>query len=243
MSQTSLFIQTLKQCLKHKNLTYLDVAKNLQLSEASVKRMFSEENISLHRLDKICQLLNIELCDLAKLADQNQNQIQELTEQQEQDFVEQPDLLFMAYMLLNEMCFDDIIKHYAIDFHQGIQLIAHLDRIKFIELLPNNRVKLLTSRNFRWRKNGVVEKLFNQQIRQEFFQSDFNKADESMQFGSALLSQNSLVKIQQKIDKLVTEYNELAKQDAKLPFEQKVGCSLVGAIRPWQFSLFKRFKY
>ena len=151
-------------------------------------------------------------------------------------------LLFVAYMLLNDMDFDSIKQHYDIEEHEGIQLLAHLDRIKFIDLLPANRVKLLTSRNFRWRKNGAIEKLFNQHIRKEFFQSRFAKSDECMKFGSALVSRSTLLQMHKKIERLVGEFNELALQDATLPFEERVGCSFVGAIRPWEFSLFAKFR-
>jgi DNA-binding Xre family transcriptional regulator len=242
MAQTSLFLQSIKSCLKDKGLTYADVATSLELSEASVKRIFSEENISLHRLDQICQMMNMELCDLAKVAERKQHEIQELTEEQESDFAKQPKLLFVAYMLLNDMDFATIMQHYQIEELEGIQLLAHLDRIKFIDLLPGNRVKLLTSRNFRWRKNGAIEKLFNQHIRKEFFQSRFAKQDECMQFGSALVSRSTLLKMHKKIERIVAEFNEMALQDATLAFEERVGCSFVGAIRPWEFSLFAQFR-
>ncbi len=152
MAQTSLIIKALKTCLKENNLTYVDVARALELSEASVKRIFSEENISLQRLDTVCRLLNMEICDLTRLAEKQHEEIKELTEEQEAEFVKQPKLLFVAYMLLNDFDFDSIAAYYQVEELEGVQLLAHLDRIKFIDLLPGNRVKLLTSRNFRWRK-------------------------------------------------------------------------------------------
>lgn len=242
MAQTTLFLQAVKSCLKNKGLTYADVAKQLDLSEASVKRIFSEENISLQRLDQICQMMSMELCDLARIAEQKQHEIQELTEEQEAEFVKQPKLLFVAYMLLNDFTFEEIKKHYNIDEHEGIQLLAHLDRIKFIDLLPGNRVKLLTSRNFRWRKNGAIEKLFNETIRKEFFHSRFAKSDECMKFSGGMVSRSTILLMHKKIERLIGDFNELAQQDASLPFEERIGCSLVGAIRPWEFSLFAQYR-
>lgn len=242
MAQTSLIISTLKNCLKEQGLTYADVAESLDLSEASVKRIFSEENISLQRLDRICQMMNMEITDLTTSAEKQAEEIKALSEEQESEFVKQPKLLFVAYMLLNDFDFDAITQYYDIDEHEGIQLLAHLDRIKFIDLLPGNRVKLLASRNFRWRKNGPIERLFNQHIRKEFFASNFTKSEESMQFGSAMLSKSTILILHKKIEKLLNEFNDLAKQDAALPFEERLGCSLVGAIRPWEFSLFAEFR-
>jgi len=242
MAQTSLILITLKACLKEKGLTYVDVAESLDLSEASVKRMFSEENFSLQRLDAVCKLLNMEISDLTKIAEDQSHQIKELSQEQEAEFIKQPKLLFLAYMLLNDFEFDEVAEYYAIEPLEGIQLLAHLDRIKFIDLLPGNRVKLLTSRNFKWRKNGEIEKLFNQQIRKEFFQSNFSNKEESLQFSGAMLSRSNILLMHQKIEKLISEFDQLAKQDANLPFAERKGCSLVGAIRPWEFSLFEKLR-
>lgn len=242
MAQTTLLLQSLKQCLKQHHLTYADVAKQLNLSEASIKRIFSEENISLQRLDRICELMNMEITDLSKYAETSLQQIQELSEEQEIEFVKQPKLLFMAYMLLNDMDFETIITHYNIDKHEGIQLLAHLDRIKFIILLPENKIKMLTSRQFKWRKNGPIEKLFNEQIQKEFFQSKFSNTNECIQFGAAMVSQKTLLQMHKKIEKLNADFNDLAKQDGNLPFKEKFGCAMVSAIKPWEFSLFKQFR-
>jgi len=66
MAQTSQLIDTLKKLLKRQGKTYADVAERLELSEASVKRLFSEKNVSLTRLDSICSLLDIEISDLVR---------------------------------------------------------------------------------------------------------------------------------------------------------------------------------
>lgn len=241
MAQTALLLKSLKQCLKQHHLTYADVAKQLNLSEASIKRIFSEENISLQRLDQICNMMNMEITDLSKVAEQALEEIKELSEEQEAEFVKQPKLLFMAYMLLNDINFDTIIAHYNIDKHEGIQLLAHLDRIKFITLLPDNKVKLLASRQFKWQKNGAIEKLFNGQIKKEFFQSKFSNTNDCIQFGAAMVSRKTLLQMHKKIEKLNAEFNDLAKQDGNLPFNERFGCAVVSAIKPWEFSLFSEF--
>ena len=53
MAQTALIIDTLKRALKLHGKTYADVAEYLQLSEASIKRMFAQHRFSLQRLDAL----------------------------------------------------------------------------------------------------------------------------------------------------------------------------------------------
>ena len=50
MSQTRELIKTLKTALKAQGKTYADVAVELGLTEASVKRLFSQQSFSLSRL-------------------------------------------------------------------------------------------------------------------------------------------------------------------------------------------------
>ena len=64
MAQTAAIIKVLKQTLKIHGKRYVDVAEALDLTEASVKRLFSDEQFSLKRLDQICNMLGIEISDL-----------------------------------------------------------------------------------------------------------------------------------------------------------------------------------
>lgn len=60
----------LKQRLKAQGLSYCKVA-HLQVSESSVKRMFSKCNISLECLVQICELLNLSLAELTREAEES----------------------------------------------------------------------------------------------------------------------------------------------------------------------------
>ena len=51
MAQTTALIDALKQVLKEQSITYRQVAEHLDMSLASVKRLFSEKQFSLKRLD------------------------------------------------------------------------------------------------------------------------------------------------------------------------------------------------
>ena len=61
MSQVHSLFENLKRELKAKGLTYKDVADHLELTESSVKRLFSQEDLSIQRLDSICEMLGIDL--------------------------------------------------------------------------------------------------------------------------------------------------------------------------------------
>ncbi|MEI6895946.1 MAG: helix-turn-helix transcriptional regulator, partial [Psychromonas sp.] len=79
MSQSQALIGALKLQLKAHGKTYLDVAQHLNLSHASVKRLFSEQTISLNRLEAICDMIEISLTDLILLMNIASNKLDKLT--------------------------------------------------------------------------------------------------------------------------------------------------------------------
>ena len=64
MNQNNKLIDELKIVLKEKNMTYRAISIQLELSEGTIKRIFSSYDFTLNRLEKICSLVDIELFDL-----------------------------------------------------------------------------------------------------------------------------------------------------------------------------------
>jgi DNA-binding Xre family transcriptional regulator len=60
MSQTNNLLLALKKQLRAQGKTYADVAQLLDLSEASVKRLFASQSFTLQRLEQLCDWLQIE---------------------------------------------------------------------------------------------------------------------------------------------------------------------------------------
>jgi len=56
MSQTAQLIQTIKKLLKARGMTYAQLAQHLHLSEASVKRQFSQKSFNVQSLEKFAML-------------------------------------------------------------------------------------------------------------------------------------------------------------------------------------------
>lgn len=242
MKQTSALMQTLKRQLKSHGKTYQDVAKHIGLSEVSIKRLFNDGNVSVHRLECICDYINLSLIELMQLTDFDQTTIHCLSIEQEREIVADLLLLLVIICIVNGYTFDEIITQYDISDTDCIQKLAMLDRIQLIELLPNNRIKLKISENFSWLANGPIQQFFQQCVKQEFFQSRFNQPTEKLQVINGLLSLSSNAEIQKKMLKLASDFTELKKSDTELSMEHKHGTTLVIAIRQWNSSLLKSFE-
>lgn len=242
MSQKITLIKMLKRALKQHGLTYEDVAKELDLAHGSVKRLFSQYDFSLDRLDQICGMIGMEISDLVLMMQQAQQQTESLTREQEQELVADTRLLLTAHLLLNNWKVPDILENYAIGELEMIQYLAKLDRMKILDLLPGNRVKLKISRKFKWLKNGPIEHFYREHVQSDFFDSKFNGPGEIRIFLSGMISRSANAELMRRIERLAHAFDEIHQEDAHTPIEQKFGTSLILAMRPWEIKLFEQFR-
>lgn len=242
MHETTAIVKALKIALKRKQLHYRDVAKHLNLSEAQIKRLFSQNDLSLIRLEQILGLMDMRMVDLFEMLQWQESYISELTPHQEDSLIQQPKLLMTFFLLLNRWKLEEIYNTFSFEHLEMIQLLAKLDKLKLIELQPNNKVKLLTANNFSWRKNGPVQKFFEEMVLSEFFKHKFNTPDAKLQFLGGMLSESSLEKLKILIDDFSNRVNEMLRQDIKLPLDKKYGMGIVLAARKWELSIFTKMR-
>src|SRR5258706_5524930 len=140
--------------------------------------MFSRKDFTLKRLDQVCQLTNADFSDLARTLNREETLVAQLTEEQEKGIASSIKLFLVAVCALNHVTPEQIVEIYDISQAECIQLLLKLDRIGFIRLQPNNRIKLLVSRDFAWLPNGPIQRLFKQHAHRDYVRSSFDRPDE-----------------------------------------------------------------
>ncbi len=238
MAQTEAIIDTLKQALKQQRLTYAEIARRLDMSEANVKRMFASKRFTLERLEDICRLIQLELSDLFQLYESSRQRITTLTIEQEKELVSDTLLLLVAVSVRNRLSYEEIITHYDISPTECIRYLARLDKLKIIDLLPNNRIKLRIDEHFHWLPNGPIERFYEKQIQTQFLKATFNGEMEERLFLFGLLGDNSNQLMLNKIKTLAREFAELHRQDANLPLSKRHNIGFMLALRPWDLDVF-----
>ena len=242
MSQISQVNQTLKQLLRQQQITYKDIALKLAMSEANIKRIFSTQSFTLERLEQICAIMQMSLSDLFVLTEKQVQQISQLTVEQENELLADPKLLLVAVCVRDVWKFDEIIDYYDIDKHQCIQLLARLDKLKIIDLLPNNHFKSLIAHDFRWIPGGPLEKFMEQEVMVKFMAPKQNEPWHFRFYLRGRYSQSSVQIIQRKLNQLTKEASELNLEDADLPLNKRQHIGLLMAMRPWEPSLFENMR-
>jgi transcriptional regulator with XRE-family HTH domain len=240
MSSAFVF-EGLKAHLKARGMTYADVARALELSEATVKRIFALKNCSIERLDSLCELVQVDLAELARGMPRQSRLVNRLTQAQEEELMSDPALLLVAVCALHQMRAEEMVETYKLSDAQCLELLLRLERIGILELHEKNRIRLRISRTFSWIPDGPIMRYVKSQM-PHFFDHVFGVVGELMRMISVRVSAEAQVALLHQVEQLAREYAEQHNADARLPLRQRQPVSVLLAVRSWEPALFKALR-
>jgi len=242
MALRSRFVEALKRSLRARGLTYGALARELRLSEASVKRMFSRGTFTLSRIEQILAVLDLELDEVARMSRGAEAQARELSLEQEAALARDERLLSVFWLLQNDWRFAEIVEAFAISRAELTAACARLEKLALIDWRPGDRVRLKVAKDFTWRAGGPVKKVYGRRVMQEFLQGRFEAPLELLRFESRVLSPESAMVLKRRLERLARDFNEFAEADSSAPSARRLGVALLAACRPWEFSVVNALK-
>jgi transcriptional regulator with XRE-family HTH domain len=234
MTELQRLLATIKRQLKARGLAYRDVAVALEVSEPSVKRLFSSGRITLERLMALCSLLDLSLAELTQLAAASAPRLQELDSGQEAELVSDPRLLLVATCVLNHWAASDIVAHYRLSEAECVQRLVRLDRMRLIDLLPGNRIRINVVRDFDWLPDGPIRRYFRERGQADFLAGDFGREGESMFFVHGMLTPEAKARLQIQLQRLRRTFAGLHDESQEAALGQRRGTGLLLALREWE---------
>jgi len=216
VSESSKLIDELKTELKRQNLTYRDLAKRLDLSEASVKRLFSEESFSLGRFAQACEAIGTSIGTMAKAVYNAQNADEAHLTLEQEEYLASDSLAFSAFhMLLLGASAEKIKIKLALDPPKLNRILIALDKIRVIDLHPENIVRLRTPRLIKWNNDGPLMHKYWKKIHAAYFKDGFVGQFTFNRFLTGLISERTASAIQERLQKLTTEIEDMWEWDLK----------------------------
>jgi hypothetical protein len=242
MAEVAVLTDALKRTLKLRGLNYGHVATELGLSQASVKRLFSRGGFTLERFEQVCALAGTTLGELARDTVRGNDVVSQLTPEQERSIMSDRKLLLVAVCVLNHIKLDEIVGGYDITKAEGIRLLLRLEKIRFLELLPENRVRLLVTHTFSWLPNGPIQQYFKARAQNEFFRARFDRDNEVMLLVNGLLSPGTQSVLVSKLKRLANQFGELHEDERHLALGDRRPATLLLAMRPWELDEFRELR-
>ena len=223
-------------------MTYRDLGQALDLSEASVKRLFASERFSLDRVVEIAHLLGYTLAEIAQEAAVAEQRLHTLTAAQEKELVSDAKLLLVAVCALNQWETGDIVARYQISEAECIQRLVRLDRLRLITLLPGNRIRLNVARDFDWLPRGPIRTYFREHGMHDFLSSEFAGENAVMAFSHAMLTDAAVAKMHAEMRKLRQKFAELHEESLASPLPKRHGTGMLIALREWEIVAFSELR-
>jgi DNA-binding Xre family transcriptional regulator len=236
MDEARQVIEMLKRTLRMRGVTYASLAKRINLSEASVKRIFAQRTFSLKRLEQVCRALDISIADLVKMIDRKSYAPTALTLSQEAALAKDAALLSYFYLLLNGWTDIEIRRGYEFEELQTQKLRERLVELGLIEALPKRGHRLMVGRQILWRPDGPVRRAYEERVQHEFLRSAFTGSRDYLAWQPVELTDSSIDVLRRKFGQIYREFLEMAELDQHSS-QPRHSVGLLLAFRPWVFSL------
>ncbi len=242
MSTTQSLIEQLKTELKASGITYAMLAKELDMAESSVKRMFSKLEMPLSRVDEICRVLKVDFAEIARKVADAQPLRSELTLDQERAIVADRKLTLIAICCMSHWTCEQIVSTYRVTEAEAVKYLVELDRIGLIELRPMNRYRLMVAKTFRWRPHGPFMQYFRDKAVQDYFNGGFENEGELLMLVHGQIGTSLTQLFTERLQRVAQDFAKQHLADQKLPPEQKRPYTLIIGMRSWLFAEFRDFK-
>jgi AcrR family transcriptional regulator len=212
-------IIALRQQLRIKGLHYRDVAAALKVSEGTVKRYFSCKGLNINVLDKLAQIVDLDVLSLAALAQQQHTNEPGPTVGQKAALKKNK----MAAVVLWYLSIGFTPAQLIQEFDLAVQMdtiLARLQDLGLIRRLSGNRVKVL----IRPKSGGPMDDDVREgsiKVAHRFL-SEINLHDQSCEwtFYYARLSKASAAHLKETIRRFASDVQAMAKSAIDLPPEE-----------------------
>lgn len=136
-------VSLIKKILKERKITYSVLAKQMNLSESGLKKIFSSQDISFGRISQMASILGLRVSDLLKEIENKETHTVVFSEEEQNYFLKNPlHFNFFVRLLIERQSTEEIQKDFGLNEAELFKILKKLDSFKWLQLLPENKIKL-----------------------------------------------------------------------------------------------------
>ncbi len=214
--RSEIVLEILKRELKARKMKYEDLAEELGMSVSGLKKSLASRDLTIARLQTICDVLGLSLVQVLTLADDSKVQDVYLTNEQELLLLRNP-LIFHLYWKLR---FDSVPLHQYMQQSKESrdEIRARLRKLESVGLLRYNSkgdIEFSDKGMIRWNNDGPLVQHLNRKWSTELIDSIIEKKDSAAVLNLALLQLNdeSWAKLKVEMKELVERYSTRSQRD------------------------------
>ena len=152
--------EALKRTLRAKGITYRELARRLNTSEPTVKRIFHERNCKLDRLLEICEAAGVELENVLGSLNRGPGPASRIGPDVEQRLADQPSLLFIFIMLTEKFTPRAIMRSHGVSEASMFLYLRDLEALGLVAIGSGLSARVLVETPIQWDFSGPLRPLF-----------------------------------------------------------------------------------
>lgn len=207
--------ETLKTVLRARKITYAELARRLETSEPTIKRVFAARDDKLSRILEICDALELSLEDIVAQAKRTTVTPVGLVDRIEAQLADNPSLFNFFILLQDGMPAEEIARQFKLHAADTLRMGQKLEQLGLAEVQTTGRIRLLLEHPIQFRRDGPLHralmKINLDFVRQVFLTPDTEAAAFLTQ--SRRISDDTARHVMNELRKLNRDLSEMARQD------------------------------
>jgi transposase-like protein len=211
-------LQALREVLKAKGYTYRRLARELDVSEVTVKRVFAK-GCSLDRIAVICERVGTSFLEVAALAKTDEEVNYFLTPKQEAFFASFPACFGLFKDLYAGQTTKEVARTWRLNSTQLFKILRLLEKQGLLDVLSENKVRFKIRGTIRMTHRGpLAKKLLRPQILAFLDHVDrvLENEDVCMHSAEVELNETHIAEFVEEIHQLGAKYRARAFRDKSL---------------------------
>jgi transcriptional regulator with XRE-family HTH domain len=224
----------LKRELKRQGVGVPQLAERFGVAEPTLRRWLRGQGLTLDNLDRLCQLLGLDLRDVATRAHSGGADV--FTLAQERILAADRGLGLLFFAILNGAQRDRLEEDFKIP---AARVGAHLDRLRrlaLIDISPSGRIRPLVSRLVRWSPGGPLAIAFEHTVKSFFLAMDFGAAEARYESDMVRLSEAGRSRVHALFAALREDIHLIAAQDGAARFGPYEWSAVLMLVRPLEIN-------
>lgn len=211
-------IELIKGLLKKHRYSYADLGKTLGLTEASIKRLMSQGDISIERLELIAEWFGFDFFDFLAKARPAEPKSSYFSARQENVLLKTPIGLYVMIQLSVGFPLKKIRENLKMSSAEFIKVLYVLDKVDLIELRSESNVKIRMRAPFKMLEDGALKGKLQPLFLAEVLRlaRDAKNSDSQILVSEFYMSKKLLKKMREDLASVHQKYMELARLDQEV---------------------------
>lgn len=227
----------LKRTLRARGLVYSDLAGELDISEVTIKRLFSGASVSMNHLLAICDFLQISFLEVAMMARELEHSEYVLSKEQDLFFANQVRSYALFIDLYRRKSASEVMEYWKLTDQKFFKHLREFEKIGLLEVLPHNRYRFKVSGPIKIPKDGqLIQHFYDHNLEfLEYVQKRVMQPEVLLQTSEVFISKDHADEFLNEFQVLVKKFRSHAFMDETMLMEnQKKSVRWLFAFSPYE---------